>query len=140
MKQFNVFLALLLAMFLVGHSGSYAQEKSSPAKASQTTKLKSQKGAYSCPMHPNVKSDNPGKCPKCGMDLKKVEANESPKQSDEEMATTCAQMCEMMMRNPSMMKRMHDEMMEGTEDTPSDSSRTDMSKQSTMRSCCAKRR
>ncbi|TDN36211.1 heavy metal-binding domain-containing protein [Hymenobacter sp. UV11] len=25
--------------------------------------------AYTCPMHPEVVSDHPGKCPKCGMDL-----------------------------------------------------------------------
>ena len=24
---------------------------------------------YTCPMHPGVTSDEPGKCPKCGMDL-----------------------------------------------------------------------
>ena len=24
---------------------------------------------YSCPMHPEVRSDKPGKCPKCGMEL-----------------------------------------------------------------------
>ena len=28
-------------------------------------------GEYSCPMHPDVKSDKPGKCPKCGMNLVK---------------------------------------------------------------------
>jgi P-type Cu2+ transporter len=27
------------------------------------------KKAYTCPMHPEVTSDGPGKCPKCGMDL-----------------------------------------------------------------------
>jgi len=26
---------------------------------------------YTCPMHPEVKSDKRGKCPKCGMDLVK---------------------------------------------------------------------
>ncbi len=25
--------------------------------------------SYTCPMHPEVISDKPGKCPKCGMDL-----------------------------------------------------------------------
>jgi hypothetical protein len=24
---------------------------------------------YFCPMHPDVRRPNPGKCPKCGMDL-----------------------------------------------------------------------
>ena len=24
---------------------------------------------YSCPMHPEITGDKPGKCPKCGMDL-----------------------------------------------------------------------
>ena len=24
---------------------------------------------YTCSMHPEVKADKPGKCPKCGMDL-----------------------------------------------------------------------
>ncbi|MEO7265088.1 MAG: heavy metal-binding domain-containing protein [Ferruginibacter sp.] len=28
-------------------------------------------GTYTCPMHPEVKSDKPGKCPKCGMGLVK---------------------------------------------------------------------
>ncbi|MEI2822068.1 MAG: heavy metal-binding domain-containing protein [Chitinophagaceae bacterium] len=28
---------------------------------------------YTCPMHPDVTSDKPGKCPKCGMELKEKE-------------------------------------------------------------------
>ncbi len=28
---------------------------------------------YTCPMHPEVTSDKPGKCPKCGMELVKKE-------------------------------------------------------------------
>ena len=30
-----------------------------------------QKEVYTCPMHPDVKSDKPGKCPKCGMKMEK---------------------------------------------------------------------
>ncbi|RYY45454.1 MAG: copper oxidase [Chitinophagaceae bacterium] len=36
---------------------------------------------YTCPMHPEVQSDKPGKCPKCGMTLiKKTVQVKSPKQ------------------------------------------------------------
>lgn len=31
--------------------------------------------AYICPMHPEVKSTRPGKCPECGMFLKPVDNN-----------------------------------------------------------------
>lgn len=33
----------------------------------------SHSAAYTCPMHPEVKSDQPGPCPQCGMDLVKSE-------------------------------------------------------------------
>lgn len=29
------------------------------------------KTIYKCPMHPEITSDQPGKCSKCGMDLRK---------------------------------------------------------------------
>ena len=32
-----------------------------------------QEGLYACPMHPEVTSDQPGTCPKCGMTLVKKE-------------------------------------------------------------------
>ncbi|MBI1900495.1 MAG: hypothetical protein HYS13_05195 [Planctomycetia bacterium] len=31
-------------------------------------------GIYFCPMHPEVEQGQPGKCPKCGMDLTLKEA------------------------------------------------------------------
>ena len=40
-------------------------ENSKPSKAPATTNL------YACPMHPEVTSDQPGTCPKCGMALVK---------------------------------------------------------------------
>ena len=33
---------------------------------------------YTCPMHPEVTSDKPGKCPKCGMDLVKAKIYSCP--------------------------------------------------------------
>ena len=47
-----------------------------PEKEGETHKLK--KGTittYTCPMHPEVKQDKPGSCPKCGMDLLPEKAN-----------------------------------------------------------------
>lgn len=38
------------------------------------SQLKSMSGAtYTCPMHPEITSDKPGKCPKCGMELAEKE-------------------------------------------------------------------
>jgi YHS domain-containing protein len=36
-----------------------------------TQKKAEAKTVYTCPMHPEVKSDKPGKCPECGMKLEK---------------------------------------------------------------------
>jgi hypothetical protein len=33
--------------------------------------------SYTCPMHPEIRSDKPGKCPICGMDLIKVEISKA---------------------------------------------------------------
>ena len=38
----------------------------------------SKAAVYSCPMHPEVRSAVPGKCPKCGMDLVRVQDGKAP--------------------------------------------------------------
>jgi Heavy metal binding domain len=49
------------------------------ALASDTTKKTTPaKVQYTCPMHPDVLSDKPGKCPKCGMTLVKKEPARKP--------------------------------------------------------------
>ena len=47
------------------------------ADAPSTTAATAQK--YTCEMHPEVISDKPGKCPKCGMNLVPVQPQPSPK-------------------------------------------------------------
>ena len=47
------------------------------AKPSPAASVAAQK--YTCPMHPEVVSDKPGKCPKCGMNLVLVKPSPTPK-------------------------------------------------------------
>jgi hypothetical protein len=44
-----------------GHGHGHGPEEKAPAQEAGTT--------YTCPHHPEVVSDKPGSCPKCGMDL-----------------------------------------------------------------------
>jgi flagellar basal body-associated protein FliL len=64
-KLIVVMLVVLLAgIFIVtGCSGT------KPAAKAETANTAVQGVVYTCPMHPEVISDKPGKCPKCGMML-----------------------------------------------------------------------
>ncbi len=50
-----------------------ARTTTAVADTTRTKKVKPAKVQYTCPMHPEVLSDKPGKCPKCGMTLVKKE-------------------------------------------------------------------
>lgn len=61
---------------------SQQQQQSQPAMQQQHDMQNMEHGAparggekaiYTCPMHPEVRQDHPGKCPKCGMTLQKEE-------------------------------------------------------------------
>lgn len=41
-----------------------------------------QQATYTCPMHPEVKSDKPGNCPKCGMKLVEKNSNSANSKSN----------------------------------------------------------
>ncbi len=63
MKQLMLLGWLLITQSIVfaQHEGHNMPAKQQPAKTE----------IYTCPMHPEVQSDKPGKCPKCGMNLEK---------------------------------------------------------------------
>jgi len=70
MKMNNLLLGLLVCA--LAFTQAYAQTET-PHHHGQTAATKKQQSqvVYSCPMHPSVKEKSPGKCPKCGMDLRK---------------------------------------------------------------------
>ena len=66
---------LILLIVLTGTLATFAQSAKDTQTQSKTDTT--MKTVYTCPMHPEVISDKPGKCPKCGMTLiaKKVKAD-----------------------------------------------------------------
>ena len=63
----RLFLLVLFVMFPIG-----AQTRR------PTQKPVAKKVVYACPMHPEVTSTKPGRCPKCGMDLRPVTPASTP--------------------------------------------------------------
>lgn len=64
----NVLMFVVLVSF--GFAFICISSCSSVSKKSKTESISSS-DIYSCPMHPEMKSDEPGKCPKCGMNFEK---------------------------------------------------------------------
>lgn len=58
----------VLAMFALVFSSC-----GNTGKNESATETLAENEIYSCTMHPEVESDKPGQCPKCGMDLVKTE-------------------------------------------------------------------
>ena len=65
---------LTIATLTISSVSVFAQEKAGKKDTIQHTVL------YSCPMHPGVTSDKPGKCSQCGMDLSLSKKEEMKKQ------------------------------------------------------------
>lgn len=68
-------MPMLCAVLVFSMSLSVQAQTKTKADAAKT---KTVKVLYTCKMHPEVISDKPGKCPKCGMTLvKKTETKKS---------------------------------------------------------------
>src|SRR5829696_7663900 len=60
---------LVLFLATAAMIGVHATATAAAAPASHDAKVTSAARVYQCPMHPWIKSDRPGKCTICGMDL-----------------------------------------------------------------------
>ena len=69
MKRWILFVAAL-AIVSVGTWGVRAQQMTQ--KQEGAAHAQHQQAVYQCPMHPDVRASEPGKCPKCGMTLQKM--------------------------------------------------------------------
>lgn len=81
MKTTIVTLSIVLFAFVTVVSCNQAKDKSeqngkkTTEAADTTSNERMAKGQYTCTMHPEVVKHEPGKCPKCGMDLVKKEGD-----------------------------------------------------------------
>ncbi len=62
-------LLTVLMLLVVGCTRKESTEKNESAASHQHDQMKE---VWTCPMHPQIKKDGPGKCPICGMDLVKA--------------------------------------------------------------------
>ncbi|MEO8415004.1 MAG: heavy metal-binding domain-containing protein [Ginsengibacter sp.] len=74
MKRIIIMPAFMLVtvLFLPACSGSYSKQ---PGANADSTKMINASVKYTCTMHPEVISDTPGACPKCGMTMVIKEMN-----------------------------------------------------------------
>jgi hypothetical protein len=68
MKVSN-YVAVIVVGFLTLMFAPDSLSQAAQKKAVEMSESKEAKNIYLCPMHPEVTSDKPGKCPKCGMEL-----------------------------------------------------------------------
>ena len=58
---------IIIAVMLAGSLASFAQKAKANSAENKTDTAVTK--TYTCPMHPQVTSDKPGTCSKCGMNL-----------------------------------------------------------------------
>ncbi len=64
MKSLKMLMMAALSILSVSSFAQDTAKQKMKMPAHQSVKMK-----YSCPMHPEITSDKPGKCSKCGMNL-----------------------------------------------------------------------
>jgi hypothetical protein len=61
--------SLIIFVFVLFTVTMFSSCRGSSTKEKQSTTKEVARVQYTCPMHPEVISDKPGNCPKCGMAL-----------------------------------------------------------------------
>jgi uncharacterized protein YcfL len=72
MKKLALLSFAIVLIISACNNSSTSSSNSTQTFNLDTTKLKNGESFYQCEMNPEVISDKPGSCPKCGMDLEKI--------------------------------------------------------------------
>lgn len=78
---------ILIALFAVLSATIFNACSNSTPKSSVTESSVAEKTIYTCTMHPEIRSDKPGKCPKCGMELVVMETSDSTQMQNQSDTT-----------------------------------------------------
>jgi hypothetical protein len=77
MKKVLLSIIAVAIVSLINISCGSSETKDKASETTDTTSINPSTAVlYTCPMHPEVITTAPGKCPKCGMDLVKKETTE----------------------------------------------------------------
>jgi len=94
-------VTVVVCITLVGVAQRLGWIRSNAGDSSASTHDESAgQGVYTCPMHPEIRQDSPGKCPICGMELVPIAGDSNPsrkstmsKAPDEDERYICPMMC-----------------------------------------------
>lgn len=103
-QSLAIFLTVIVCIALVGLAQRIGWIRSAGDGSAETMQMAGNEHSehssqYTCPMHPEIRQDEPGKCPICGMKLVPVAASSSKKQETKKQAATaderyiCPMMC-----------------------------------------------
>ncbi|HEX2393813.1 MAG TPA: heavy metal-binding domain-containing protein [Bacteroidales bacterium] len=69
MKKFRLIILVSAMIFAAACQSNTNRRGDTGSESRDQSEQPIAKGNYTCPMHPEVTSDHPGECPKCGMEL-----------------------------------------------------------------------
>ena len=101
MKKSLIYSIILIGGLLLTAALTHAQEPETKEPVTEEQQV-----MYTCPMHPEVVQAEPGKCPKCGMEL--VEKKEMHKEKKCEKKDTAKMHQEHMKHEKEGCKKKHD--------------------------------